>query len=173
MSVSNWIADPGHSYIEFSIFINGEVPRQVYFRKMGAVLNLHEDFEKSELQLQWVTESVDSGDKGLDKFLTSSDFFAADKVPSLKFLSEKISKISETQFGIRGKLNYGDHDEPISFNTRFDNNIVVQEDGSKRTGLYLSTQVDPKMFGINNRSVNFDKGINIEIELEFLLKVQD
>lgn len=170
MSVSNWVADPSHSYIEFSIFINGEVPRKVYFRKMAATLKLEETFENSELQLQWVTESVDSGDKGLDKFLTSSDFFAADKVPTLKFTSEKISKLSETQFGIRGNLNYGSHDEPISFNTKFDNHIVVQEDGKKRTGLYLATQVDPKMFGINNRAVSFDKGISIEVELEFLEK---
>ncbi|MGB3466933.1 MAG: YceI family protein [Cyclobacteriaceae bacterium] len=171
MSVSNWVVDPAHSYIEFTLHINGDVSRRVYFRKIASLLKLEESFENSELQLQWVSDSVDSGDKGLDKFLTSADFFAADKVPTLKFTSEKISKLSETQFGIRGTLNYGHHDEPISFNTRFENNLINQEDGRKRTGLYMSTQVEPGMFGIKNREIRFDKSIGIEVELEFLEKV--
>lgn len=170
MSVSNWVVDPAHSYIEFAIHINGDVPRRVYFRKLAAVLKLDESFENSELQLQWVSDSVDSGDKGWDKFLTSADFFAADKVPTLKFTSETIHRLSETQFGIRGILNYGDHDEPISFNTKFDNNIISQEDGRNRTGLYMSTQVEPGMFGIRSREIKFDKSIGIEVELEFLEK---
>jgi len=171
MSVTNWIVDPGHSYIEFSVFINGEAPSKIYFRKMAATLALEDSFEQSQLQLQWVTDSLDSGDKGLDKFLTSSDFFAADKVPTLKFSSEKISKLSETQYGIRGTLTYGSHDEPISFNTRFDNNVIEQPGERKRTGLYMATQVEPKMFGINNRAISFDKSISIEVELEFFEKI--
>ncbi len=165
-----WVIDPSHSYIEFSIFMNGEAPRKVYFRKMMASLLLEEEFDKSQIQLQWIADSIDSGDKGMDKFLSSADFFASEKVPLLKFTSEKISKISHSQYGVRGCLTYGSHDEPISFNAKFENNIVDQEDGSKRTGLYMSTQVDPKMFDIGSREIKFDKSIGIELELEFLRK---
>jgi len=168
MSGDKWVIDPSHSYLEFSIFMNGEAPKKVYFRKIAANLKLEEEFEKSVLTMQWVSSSLDSGDKGFDKFLTSTDFFASEKVPILKFSSEKISKLSHSQYGIRGCLNYGDHNEFISFNTRFENNIIAHDDGIRRTGIYMSTQVDPKMFDIHSRELKFDRSINIELELEFI-----
>ena len=171
MSDTNWVVDPSHSYIEYTIFINGKAPFKVYFRRMAGVVTLNEQFEKSQMSLQWVLDSLDTGDKGLDKFLTSADFFSSDKISILKFASEGISKLSETQFAIKGMIHSGDKSEEVSFNCRYDGNVVDMEDGKRKTGLYMATQVYPKMFNINNREINFDKSIGIEVELELVEKM--
>lgn len=171
MSETNWVVDPSHSYIEYTVFMNGKAPFKVYFRRLAGSLTLGEQFEDSQLSLQWVTESLDTGDKGLDKFLTSADFFSSDKISILKFVSEGISKISETQFAIKGSIQSGEKVEEVSFNSRFEGNLADMGDGKRKTGLYMATQVYPKMFDINNREIKFDKSIGIEVELELVEKV--
>ena len=171
MSVTNWVVDPLHSYIEYAINLNNQAPFKVYFRKMAGLLAIDDGLENAQLTLQWTLESLDTGDKGLDKFLTSTDFFASDKISAVKFSSDHISRLSETQFAIKGSLTYGENSVEVSFNSRFENNQVQQENGTRKTGLYMATQVSPDMFSINNRAISFDKSISIEIELEFVEKV--
>ena len=171
MSDSNWVVDPSHSYIEYAISINGKAPFRVYFRRMAGMASISEQFENSQLTLQWVLDSLDTGDKGLDKFLASTDFFSTDKVSTTKFISSGISKLSETQFAVKGTIHHGEKSEELSFNSRFDGNFVEVGDGKRKTGLYMATQVYPKMFSINNREISFDKSIGIEVELMLVEKV--
>ncbi len=166
--LKKWTLDPVHSYIEFTIWMNNENPRKLFFKKVAAALQMEDKFEDSKFVIQWAVDSVDSGDKAFDKFVHSEDFLNVNKIPIIKFTSEKVSKLSETQFGVRGLLTYGKWEEPISFNAKFEGKIVHSSNGLERTGFYLSTQAEPHIFHLQERTVKFDKSIGIEIDLEFV-----
>ncbi len=167
-SLKKWTLDPVHSYVEFTFHLNGDNPRKVLFRKVAAALKMDDKFEESEFVVQWSIDSADSGDKAFDKFIHSEDFLNIEKIPTLKFTSQKVSKLSVTQYGIRGVLEYGDMKEELSFNGKFEGKVVHSNNGLERTGFYLATWAEPHIFHLQERTIKFDKSIYIEIDLEFV-----
>ncbi len=163
-----WTLDPVHSYIEFTFHLNGENPRKVIFRKVAASLMMEDKFEDSKFVVQWAIDSADSGDKAFDKFIHSEDFLNVLKIPALKFTSEKVSKLSVTQYGVRGNLEFGGSSEELSFNGKFEGKVVHNSNGMERTGFYLATWAEPHLFHLQERTIKFDKSIYIEIDLEFV-----
>lgn len=70
----------------------------------GTIVTDKDDLEKSSVEIEIKTESVDTGNDRRDTHLRSPDFFNAKQFPVMKFKSTQVKKVGENSFDITGDM---------------------------------------------------------------------
>jgi polyisoprenoid-binding protein YceI len=174
-SISNWVIDPSHTKIGFSVRHFGITETDGFFRNYAGTVNiLKEDFSDFNVLLTIQVDSIDTNDPQRDAHLKAEDFFFAEKYPEIKFTSTKVEPTSvENEYRLHGNLTMRDVTKPIVLNVEYGGMEPSDPYGNTRAGYSVKGKINRQDFGLSfnvlsgagNIAVSNVVKLNIPIQL--------
>ena len=171
-----WEIDTVHSHVAFSL-------RHMMVSTLHGRFNVlrgHLHIDESNPNNSWVdaevdVKSIDTQNEQRDAHLRTSDFFEADKYPTITFKSTKVEHVGDQDYKVTGDLTMHGITKSITFNAEYNgqSNIMGQ-----RAGLTAKTKINRKDFGMKFEfgvvteatQVAIGATVTIEIDLEAIYK---
>jgi len=120
--------------------------------------------------------SVDTQNEQRDGHLRTSDFFEADKYPTITFKSTKVVHVEDQEYKVTGDLTMHGVTKSITFNAEYNGQSNIS---GLRAGLTAKTKINRKDFGMSfglvaeATQVAVSDNVTIEIDLEVVQKAAD
>jgi polyisoprenoid-binding protein YceI len=172
-ATSTWSIDPVHSVAEFKVkhMMISNVKGQ--FTGLKGVLNLDaSDLLNSTVEATIDAASINTRDAQRDAHLKSSDFFDAEKFPTLSFKSAKISRSGQGELSVDGDLTIHGVTRKVTFEVEGPTPPAKDPWGNTRLGLSATTKINRKDFGLTWNSTLETGGILVGDEVTITLDVQ-
>jgi polyisoprenoid-binding protein YceI len=153
---TEWTLDAAHTVVGFTVphMVVSEVDGQ-FKQFSGKVLLDENDLTRSSVELSVQVASIDTGNADRDKHLRTSDFFDAEKFPTITFTSSKITRAGKA-YKISGKLTMRGVTKDVVLDATL-SEAVTNPWGKQVRGAKLTAKVNRQDFGISwNKSL--DKG---------------
>lgn len=144
-----WKLDKSHTSVNFSInHFFSEVTGK--FKDFDGTFYFDtNNLEESAIQFSVNVASVDTDNTKRDNHLLSKDFFNAKDFTQMQFTSEKIEKIDDKNFVVKGNLTIKDITKPISLPLKITGQMEhPMMKGTTILGLAISTTIDRTDFGV-------------------------
>ncbi|MBO0796521.1 MAG: YceI family protein [Ktedonobacteraceae bacterium] len=175
-----WTLDPAHSEVTFSVrhMMVSKVTGR--FNVFKAALEIDEEHpERSWVEAEAETASIDTRDEKRDAHLRSPDFFDAEHYPLLTFKSKKVEPGSNHHYHVLGDLTLHGVTKEVAFEVEYGGQIPKEHNpyGDHRAGLSAVTIINRKDFGLTwNYALEtggfmVGEEIKIEINLEAITEV--
>jgi polyisoprenoid-binding protein YceI len=116
LAQSNWVMDPAHSSVTFSIshMVISHVVGN--FKEFSVTLNsAKDDFAGASVEGVIKVASINTDNTMRDNHLRSDDFFNAEKYPEIHFKSTSFEKTADNKFAITGNLTIRDVTKKATF----------------------------------------------------------
>jgi polyisoprenoid-binding protein YceI len=173
----SWEIDTIHSHVGFSV-------RHMMVSTVRGrfdVLRGHLHIDENDPANSWVDAEVDvasvnTQDKQRDAHLRTSDFFEAEKYPTITFKSTKVVHIEGQDYKVIGDLTMHGVTKPVTFNAEYNGQSNIM---GVRAGLTAKTKVNRKEFGMEfglvaeASQVAVSDTVTIEIDLEVIQKAAE
>ena len=145
-----WKVDPGHSNVLFRIQHLGAANFWGRFNKVTGRFRFDaESPEKSFVEIEVPTKSIDTNDPGRDTHMKAQDFFAAKEFPKLTFKSTKVVAKKKGLFDVTGELVLRGKKKTISFEVRHIGTAEVNAKFGRRSGYETSFDIKRSDFGMD------------------------
>ena len=168
-----WNIDTSHSEVTFSV-------RHMMVSKVTGSFNVFKgslEIDENNPDKSWIeaeadTSSIDTRDERRDGHLRSPDFFDAEQYPVISFKSKKIEKKSGNEYKVLGDLTMHGVTKEVVFDADYAGQVDKDPFGLRRAGLTATTTVNRKDFGLGwNQTleaggVMVSENVKIEISLE-------
>ncbi len=124
---------------------------------VGEVVFNEDDLENASMNVNVDVATIQTGNKKQDKHAKNSKWFDVDKYPTIRFVSESVSKMDD-QYQVTGILTIKDvsQQQIIDFHVEKNNNVNY---------LIGSTSVDRNDFNIKGNAIGFLVGHEVQVEL--------
>jgi len=142
--------DPLHSLVEFSVqhlkisLVKGRFPEV-----RGDIVLDPQRPEDSSINAEVATASISTGAPQRDAHLRSADFFDAATYPSITFTSTEVKMADKTNCWLNGNLSLHGVTRPVVFQVTYTGVNQDPLSGAWRVGLFATTQIDRREFGMN------------------------
>ncbi len=133
------------------------------------------DMTKSSVSATVQTASISTDNERRDGHLKSDDFFAAEKNPTLTFVSKKITPAGKDKFKMAGDLTMRGVTKPVVFDVEILGVGAVAVGGQSwgtRAGFTATTVVNRKDFGINWNKTLDNGGVMLGEEVTITLSIE-
>jgi len=143
-----WNFDKAHSSIGFSaqhMLISSVSGKFEDYD--GAVIFDSKSPEKGSAEITIQVKSINTDNVTRDNHLKTSDFFEADKYPTITFKSTKITKIDEKNFTMTGDLTMKGVTKSVTLQGKL-NGIVVDPWGMTRAGFTMTGAINRHDYNI-------------------------
>ena len=173
LATGTWTVDTAHSGIHFKVRHLGLSNVRGRFNDYAAALDVGETLDDVSIAATIQMASVDTNNADRDAHLLGTDFFTADKNPTLEFRSTKITEDGGA-YTLDGELTINGVTRPVSFPVEFTGAEVFPATGNVHAGFYAETQVNRNDFGVDfNMPIGVDKlalgeRIKVELDLQFV-----
>jgi polyisoprenoid-binding protein YceI len=173
LAQGTWTVDPAHSGIHFKIRHLGLSNVRGRFNDYAATLNVGDTLDDVSIAATIQMASVDTNNADRDAHLLGTDFFAAEKNPTMEFRSTKIAENSG-DYVLDGELTINGVTRPVSFPVEFTGAEVFPATGQLHAGFYGEAQVSRNDFGVDfNMPIGVDKlalgeKVKVELDLQFV-----
>ena len=171
-SIDAWKLDKSHTSVNFSVnhFFSAVTGK---FSQFDGNFNLDlNDLQNSKADFTISVKSVNTGDEKRDKHLQTSDFFDAQKYPSITFVSTNFTKKSEKEYVVNGKLTIKDVTKEIAIPFIIKGQMVhPMMKNVTILGLQSNSKIDRTQYGVGTGSwaataiVGDEVDVNINMEL--------
>jgi polyisoprenoid-binding protein YceI len=168
----NWQIDFSHSAIEFSVRHMMLAKTRGRFKIFTGTITADEQHpERSLVDVQIDTSSLDTRDEARDNHLRSPDFLDVTKYPYMTFKSTKLDLIDETHAKLAGDLTIRDVTRPVTLDVEY-HGQARSPWGTTNAGFTAETKINRRDWGLT-WNVALETGgvlvgdeitINIEIE---------
>lgn len=158
---SKWIFDQSHSSAEFSVrhmMISNVTGRFDHIE--GFVIGNPEALHLAKAEVSIKTESINTRDAKRDQHLRSEDFFHSEKFPELKFVSDKVEKVSGNSYSIFGKLTMRGVTKPVKLKGTFEG-VIKDPYGKTRMGFTVEGEINREEFGLKYNSILETGGVMV------------
>ena len=166
----SWEIDTVHSHVAFSV-------RHMMVSTVRGRFNVlrgHLHIDDVNPANSWVdaevdVKSVDTQNEQRDAHLRTSDFFEADKYPTINFKSTKVEHVGDQDYKVTGDLTMHGITKSVTFNAEYNGQSEMM---GKRAGLSARTKINRKDYGMEfglvaeAAQVAVSDSVNIEIDLE-------
>lgn len=167
-----WTIDKSHSYVGFKVkhLVIASVKGQ--FNEFSGTINFDgKDFSKATVEVKIDPRTIDTQNEGRDKHLRSADFFAADSLPEMKFVSTKVTAKDGNKFEVVGNLTMRGVTKPVTLEGEFAG-TVKDPWGNTKAGFSVSGKINRQDWGVS-WSKNLDTGgLVVSDEVELALEVE-
>ncbi len=143
----NWVLDPAHSSIEFSVkhMVISEVTGT--FKDFNVSLrSSKDDFSDAAISATIAVKSVDTRNEMRDGHLKTDDFFNAEKFPAIKFQSTSVEKSGDGHYTIKGNLTIRDSTKEVTIDAVL--NGTIPSGKGKRSGWKATLAINRFDFGL-------------------------
>ncbi len=161
--------DVDHSKVGFMIPYLIITTVEGKFTKLDGTINLHKNFQETQIEVEVETSSIDTDVTKRDDHLKSTDFFDVEKYPKMFFKSVRIDGPKE-HFKLIGDLTIKGITRRVEFDTVF-LGVVSSSYGNDKAAFLGRAKINRKDYGINwNKVVEGSEviGDDVEIELKVL-----
>ena len=163
-----YVIDPGHTYVGFKVTHLGFSETYGTFDKVSATFDLNKDNpEKSSVDVDIKTASIDTRHEKRDEHLRGPDFFDAAKYPDITFKSTKVELTGDKTAKVTGNLTMHGVTKPVTLDVTLlaagpyplDKNVTA-------AGFNATTTIKRSDFGINAYVPMISDEVKITISTE-------
>jgi polyisoprenoid-binding protein YceI len=170
---STWNIDPVHSVAEFKVrhMMISNVKGQ--FTNLAGKITLDEaDITNSQVEATIDATSINTRDLQRDAHLKSADFFNVEKFPALSFKSSRIRRTGDGELSVVGDLTIHGVTREVVFDVEGPTVPTKDPWGNTRIGLFATTKINRKDFGLTWNSALETGGVLVGDEVTISLDVQ-
>ena len=171
-----WIIDPLHSQVEFSVRHMMIAKVRGRFTVFGGGIDIAEAPEASSVEVDIDAASIQTGDDQRDAHLRSADFLNVERYPRLVYRSTAVRPApSPTSWEVIGNLTIRDVTRPVTLEAEF-TGAVTDPFGDFRTGFSAHGEIDREDFGVSwNQALEaggflVGKTVQVVLEIEAILR---
>lgn len=163
---STWKADNAHSKVGFAIthLMISEV--EGHFGEFDIQATADEEFSNPDFSVDVKTASIDTDNDRRDDHLRSSDFFDAEKHPSITFKTTSFENTGEKTFKLLGDLSMHGVTKPVVLEGKLNGIITDRRSQKLKAGLKLTGTVDRLAFGVGGDTPTLGDEVYMTINLE-------
>ncbi len=172
-TVTAWKLDPAHSVADFKVKHMMISNVKGSFTGLTGTLSLDEtDYTHSTIEASIDVATLNTGDAQRDGHLKSTDFFDAEKYPTITFKSTNIDSTGGADYAVTGDLTLHGVTKAVTF--KAEDVSVPSKDpwGNQRIGLSATTKINRKDFGLTWNSALETGGVLVGEEVSISLEVQ-
>jgi polyisoprenoid-binding protein YceI len=168
-----WNIDPVHSHAEFKVKhmmisnVKGEFSGVTGKLKLDAA-----DITKSLVEASIDAANISTREPQRDAHLKSADFFDVEKFPTLTFKSTRVSKTGDGVLKVAGDLSIHGVTRNVVFEVEGPTAPMKDPWGNTRVGLFATTRINRKDFGLTWNSALETGGIVVGEEVTITLDVE-
>ena len=166
----SWEIDTVHSHVAFSVRHMMVSTVRGRFNVLRGKLHIDESNPaNSWVEAEVDVASIDTQNEQRDAHLRTSDFFEADKYPTITFKSTKVEHVGDQDYKIIGDLTMHGVTKSVTFNAEYSGQSNIM---GVRAGLTAKTKINRKDFGMEfglvaeAAQVAVSDTVTIEIDLE-------
>jgi polyisoprenoid-binding protein YceI len=170
---TTWNIDPAHSAAQFKVRhmmisnVKGE------FTHISGKLELDgTDITKSQVEASIDAATINTREPQRDAHLKSSDVLDVEKFPTLSFRSTQVAKRSAVELAVQGNLTIHGVTRSVVFNVEGPSEPIKDPWGNTRIGLYATTNINRKDFGLTWNSAFETGGLLLADDVAITLDVE-
>ncbi len=172
-----WEIDAIHSHAAFSVRHMMVSTVRGHFNVLRGQLHIDESNPaNSSVEAEVDVTSVNTQNEQRDAHLRTSDFFEADKYPTITFKSTKVEHVGDQDYKVTGDLTMHGVTKSIVFNAEYNGQSNIM---GLRAGLTAKTKINRKDFGMEfglvaeASQIAVSDTVTIEIDLEVMHKAAE
>lgn len=169
---TNWSADKVHSTVKFSVphLVISEVEGQ--FKTFdGTISAKTADFNNAAITFNVDVKSLDTENSDRDKHLLGSDFFDAEKYPTMSFKSTSFKKVSGNKYVLTGNLTLHGVTKPVKFDVTY-GGIAKDGYGNTKAGFKATGVIKRFDYGLKWNALTEAGGATVGNEVTLNLKLE-
>lgn len=171
-TAANWSIDQAHSNVGFEVRHMVISKVRGYFNEFSGTINFDgKDFSKATVEVFIDPRSIDTRNENRDNHLRSPDFFAADSLPEMKFVSTKVTAGQGNNFQVTGNLTMRGVTKPVTLDCEFQGTVVDQR-GNTRAAFSATGKLNRQDWGVSWSRALDTGGLVVSDEVTLLLDVQ-
>jgi len=172
MTNTNWIVDPTHSAIEFSVKHMMIAKVKGSFNKFEAsILANPSDLTTAEIDFIVDVASIDTRNADRDNHLRSADFFDVEKNPTLTFKSTKIVKTDEDEYDVTGNVTLNGVTQEETFSITFEGQ-GKDPWGNEKAGFSGKGKVKRSDYGLTYNAALETGGVLIGDQITLTIEIE-
>lgn len=160
---------PGRGYLRLSFDHQGFSTASFWFSRMQAGLDLNDQMQPSGLQVDLITEDLQSGSAELTRLLKSSTFFAAANFPVISFGSDGFTQLADNRYRVEGVLTLRGISQPVTLTAVVNKAGTHPLTGNPGFGISARGTLDRSSWDLAQFAPDVGLDIQLEIEAEFEL----
>lgn len=174
LPAGTYTLDTAHSGVYFQVRHLGLSNVHGTFKSFTATLVIGETLTDVVVEASIDLVSIDTGQPDRDAHLLSTDFFDADRNPTMSFRSTSITQVDADRFDMTGDLTINGRTRPVTFRTEFNGTEVFPADQSVHVGFTASGEIRRGDFGIDfNMPLGVDKvavgdKVKVDFDIQFV-----
>jgi polyisoprenoid-binding protein YceI len=169
---TNWKIDNMHSEIGFKVrhmMISNVVGKFGDFTASALLTN--DDFSSAKFNFEASIDSINTGVADRDGHLKSTDFFDSASFPKLTFHSDSITKKSDSDFEIVGKMSIKGIEKPVVLTMDYAG-IAVDPYGQTKAGMALTGKIKRSEFGLTWSAVTEAGNVVLADDIQLNCEIQ-
>lgn len=172
-ATTTWQLDPVHSVAEFKVRHMMISNVKGLFTGISGVLRLEDsDISNSYVEATVDAASINTRDPQRDAHLKSADFFDAEKFPTLSFRSTHVRRAGAGEMSVEGDLTIHGVTRKVTFDVEGPSSPAKDPWGSSRIGLFATTKINRKDFGLTWNTALETGGLLVGDEVTIALDIQ-
>jgi len=170
-TTTTYSIDKAHSEVTFQVRHLLTKVRGRFSDFNGTIEYDEEDPDRSLVDVEVQSSSIDTNDRDRDAHLRSADFFDVEKIPALTFRSRGIRRKTDDTFGVTGDLTIHGVARSVSFDVSF---LGKAKDpwGNERIAFEAEATVNRRDFGLTWNAALETGGFLVGDEVKVALSVQ-
>jgi polyisoprenoid-binding protein YceI len=169
-TAGTYTIDPAHSEIGFVArhLIGSKVRGR--FTKFGGTIVIADPIERSSVEAEAETASIETGVQMRDDHLRTNDFLDAPAFPTLTLKSTGLTKVSDAEWRLTVDLTIRGVTKSVDFDVEYHGSGPGMQPGSEVLALSASAEIDRREFGVSFNGVleggAIVVGNKVKLELE-------
>lgn len=169
---AKWNLDPSHSEIGFKVRHMMITNVSGSFEKFNVKAETEEnDFSTAAVEFVAQLDTITTGSPDRDNHLKSADFFEVEKYPELRFVSDELRKLDDSNFELLGDLTIRDVTRPVKFDVEF-GGIGKDPWGNEKAGFTLVGKINRTDFNLNWNAALETGGVLVSEEVRLFADIQ-
>ena len=168
---NTWEIDRVHSSVGFQVNhmviskVNGK------FDSFNGTINFDgKDFSKASVVVNIDPKTIDTDNERRDGHLKSPDFFAADSLPEMKFVSTSIKPLGENKFQMVGDLTMRGVTKPVTLDGEFRGTVAAM--GGTKAGFSAKGTINRQDWGVSWNKTLDAGGFVVSDNVDLLIEVE-
>ncbi len=170
LTPGTWNVDPSHSGLNFTVKHLMVSKVRGRFASFSGSLTIAADPLQSVVTAQAEVASITTGDSGRDDHLRSSDFFEADKFPTITFSSTKLEADGD-DYVLFADLTIKGITKNVKFDLEFDG-VGKDPWGNTKAGFSAEAEINRKDFGLEWNAALETGGVLVGEKVKIQLDIQ-
>lgn len=172
MANQNWVVDPAHSTVEFTV-------KHMMVSKVRGTFDSFEakveadahDLTSANIEFTIDIESINTRNKDRDAHLKGSDLFDVETHPKMTFKSTSISKTDDDEYDLTGDLTLKGITKPVTFKVTFEGE-GKNPWGQEVAGFSAVGKINRSEFGLTWNAALETGGVLVGDDVKISIEIQ-